>query len=622
EGRGYVLRRILRRAARHGRLLGRMEPFLAETAAVVIEIMRDAYPYLVERRDAILGTIVREEAQFARTLETGTVHLEEALIPLTGEERVVGRQADHLPPDAPTLAGDVAFRLHDTYGFPIDLTVELAAEYGVRVDRAGFEDALAEQRARSRSGKRADLARHAELTALYDAIAQRTGDTTFLGYQTTTTETRVAAILRDGTEYAELEARPEIELRAEAAAQAELVLAETPFYAESGGQIGDRGSIRDAESGTVLFTVEDTQRPTGGLVVHRGKLHGMLRVGQAVIAEVDAERRARTMRNHTGTHLLHRALRNAVGEQARQAGSLVTPDYLRFDYPADRPLSGDERSAIEHEIRTIVRDDRPVTAAETSMREAIELGADAFFDEKYGETVRTVAVQDYSRELCGGTHCRATGQIGGFLITAERSIGSGMRRIEALTGEAAEQLVSDRLATLDALTQRLGATSPEAATERVVELQARVRGLEQRIKAGAAGGPTRPADLATSAEALDGTRFLAYSAPFGSMEELKAYARDLRGVLGEGVIALALEAEEPQLFVTVSADLVQRGVSAGDLVQSGAPVFEGRGGGRPEMAQARGRRRDRLPSALEAIRLALAETLGAQGTDADAPRTT
>jgi alanyl-tRNA synthetase len=255
------------------------------------------------------------------------------------------------------------------------------------------------------------------------------------------------------------------------------------------------------------------------------------------------------------------------------------------------------------------------------LREAIELGADAFFDEKYGETVRTIAVQDYSRELCGGTHCRATGQIGGFFVTAERSVGSGMRRIEAVTGEAAEQLVAEAFATLDAVARKLGATSPEAVPERIAELQARLRELEQRVRAGVAGGLIRPAELATSAEALDGTRFMAYSAPFGSMDELKAYARDLRGVLGEGVIALALEAEEPQLFVTVSPDLVQRGVSAGDLVQSGAPVLEGRGGGRPEMAQARGRRRDRVPSALAAIRLALTETLGMQEGDADTRRT-
>jgi alanyl-tRNA synthetase len=620
EGRGYVLRRIIRRAVRHGRLLGRREPFLAETAKVVIETMGDAYPILVERRDVILGTITREEGAFARTLDAGTVQLEEALIPVTGAERTVGRSFEHLAADAPVLPGHVAFRLHDTYGFPIDLTVELAGEYGVRVDRPGFEVALAEQRERSRSGKKADLARQAELMALYDSIVRQSGDTTFIGYETTATGAKVVAILRDGTEYQELEAKPEIELRTQAAAEAELVLDRTPFYPEGGGQVGDHGVITDAPGGAPLFTVEDTQRPVSGLIVHRGKLHGRVATGQAVLAEVDAALRERTMRNHTGTHLLHRALRNTVGEGARQAGSLVTPDYLRFDYPFDRPLSDEDKRDIEREVRRVIREDRPVTVEHMSMAEAIAAGADAFFDEKYGERVRTVRVEGYSHELCGGTHCHASGQVGGFLITGERSIGSGMRRVEALTGEAADQLVEERMALLARAAGAAGAKTADALPDRVTELQARVRDLEKRLRAGGrAGGPLRPAELVRSAESVDGTRFLAYAASFESMEQLKAYARDLRGVLGDGVIALALEAEQPQLFVTVSDDLVARGVSAGQLVSAGAPVMEGKGGGRPEMAQARGARRDRVPSALEAIREALARSL--EGADEMSPET-
>ena len=617
EGRGYVLRRIIRRAVRHGRLLGRREPFLAQTAQVVIESMRAAYPIVGERRESILGTITREETQFARTLDAGTVHLEEALIPLTSAEREVGRRAEDLPGDAPTLSGETAFRLHDTYGFPIDLTIELAAEYGVRVDRFGFDEALAEQRDRSRSGKKADLARQAGRTSLYDGIARRVGDTSFLGYEMTSSEVRVLAILRDATEYDELEAKPEIELRADAAAEAELVLDATPFYGEGGGQVGDQGVIRASVDGEPLFTVTDTQRPVGGLIVHRGLLHGRVAVGQTVLAEVDPARRASTMRNHTGTHVLHRALRNTVGEAARQAGSLVTPDYLRFDYPGDRALTDEEKRAIEAEVRRVIREDKEVQPRFMSMAEAVAAGADAFFDEKYGEQVRVVFVDGYSRELCGGTHCRATGQIGGFHITAERSIGSGMRRIEAVTGEAAEHLVEERFSTLERATAAAGARTAEALPDRVVELQTRVKDLEKRLRAGdVAGGPVRPGELVASAVSVDGVRYVPYAAPFASMEHLKGYAKDLRSALGSGVIALALEADQPQLFVTVSDDLVQRGVSAGVLVQSGAPVIEGRGGGRPEMAQARGRRRDRLPSALEAIRQALAEQLG---TDLDPP---
>src|SRR4029079_6274706 len=422
EGRGYVLRRILRRAVRHGRLVGRREPFMADTASVVIDVMSDAYPYLIEKRDRILSTIAREGAQFARTLDAGTVQLGEALIPLTSAEAVIGRRPEDLPADAPKLPGDIAFRLHDTYGFPVDLTAELAAEYGVAIDRVGFDGALSEQRERSRSGKKAELAKHAELTSLYSTLQSRVGDTEFLGYETTTAEGRVVAIIRDGMEFDELTGHGE----------AEVVFDRTPFYAEGGGQVGDQGTIREPGGGSELFAVEDTQKPVGGLIVHRGTLHGRLKVGETIEGVVDAERRAHTMRKHTGTHLLHRALRNVVGDTARQAGSLVDPAYLRFDYPFDRALTDDEKRAIEDEVRAIVRAHRPLTVEYLPRAEAIERGADAFFDEKYGETVRTVRVKDYSFELCGGTHCRATGQIGSFVITAERSIASGQRRRAAV----------------------------------------------------------------------------------------------------------------------------------------------------------------------------------------------
>ncbi len=610
EGRGYVLRRILRRAVRHGRLLGRREPFLAELATVVIELMATAYPHLAERRDEILGAIVREEAQFARTLDAGTVQLEEALIPLTSAERVVGRRPEDLPADAPTLAGDIAFRLHDTYGFPIDLTIELAAEYGVGVDRAGFDTALAEQRERSRSGTKAELTRHAESTALYQAIQGRRGDTTFLGYDTTTVDdAEVVAILRDGLEFEELAAVGDAAGSAAAGAQAEIVLDRTPFYAEGGGQVGDRGTL--SLGGEVVFEVADTQRPLGGLIVHRGILRGGLAVGQRVVAEVDPERRARTMRNHTGTHLLHRALRNVVGDRARQAGSLVTPDALRFDFPLDRGLTEAEQRAIEADVRRVIREDRPVTPSFTSMREAVEAGADAFFDEKYGETVRTVRVEGYSHELCGGTHCRATGQIGAFVIVGEKSIGSGMRRIEALTGDGADGYLADRLATLERATETAGAISIDALPERIAALQDELREARRRLKAGAAGDLPKPAELAGRAvEPAPGVRLIAYAGPYASIDALKSAAKDLRGLVPSGVLALGLDADEPQVFVTVSDDLVGRGIAAGDLVRTAAGHIDGKGGGRPEMAQGKGTRRDGLPAALEAIAAALGATNG------------
>jgi alanyl-tRNA synthetase len=614
DGRGYIFRKLLRRAVRHGRLLGRQEPFLADLSGVVVDTMKVAYPFLEEWREQIYSVIAAEERQFARTLDAGVVQFEEALIPLTDAERVVGRREEELSPDAPVLPGDVAFRLHDTYGFPIDLTVELAAEYGVRVDREGFEFALAEQRERSRGGRKADMAGQTEMQQLYAQVATNAGDTRFVGYETTHAQGKVVAILRDGIEYDTLEAKAEAELRAPAQAQAEIVLDGTPFYAEGGGQVGDRGALK-TDDGTVIFTVEDTQKPVPGLIVHRGRLHGKVAVGQTLTADVDAERRARTMRNHTGTHLLHRALRNTIGDQARQAGSLVTPDYLRFDYHGDRALTDEEKRTIEAEVRGVVRDNRTVTPRYMSMADAIKEGADAFFDEKYGEQVRVVFVDGFSRELCGGTHASATGQIGGFVITGERSVGSGMRRIEALTGDAADAYFDSRVALLDQATEAAGARNQEALVDRVREMQERNKDLERRLRSGGSG--RQPADLARSALPVDGTKFVSYSSEFDSMKDLQSFARALRAELGDGVIALGLESDEPQLFVTVSDDLVTRGVSAGALVNEGAPVFDGRGGGRAEMAQARGTRRDRLPSALSAIREGLEQMLRDESRSGD-----
>jgi alanyl-tRNA synthetase len=592
EGRGYVLRRILRRAVRHGRLLGRREPFLGAMADVVIDVMGEAYPHIVERRDEIVAAIEREEAQFARTLDAGTKLLEEELAGLGTGERVVGRRAEDLPPDGPHLDGAVAFRLNDTFGFPYDLTVELAAEYGVAVDRAGFDAALQEQRDRSRAGTKADLTKQAEAVALYGAIQARAGDSEFLGYETTEADGRVVAIVRDGMEFDELTGQ----------GAAEVVLDRTPFYAEGGGQVGDHGEIREAGGGSALFTVDDTQKPVGGLIVHRGVLHGRLRVGETVSAVVDAERRAHTMRNHTGTHLLHRALRNVVGDAARQAGSLVTPEGLRFDFPFDRSLSDDELRRIESEVRRIVREDRTVTPSYMTMQEAIDAGADAFFDEKYGETVRTVRVDGYSHELCGGTHARATGQIGGFVITGEKSIGSGMRRIEALTGAGADAWHDRRVATLEAATEAAGAQSPDVLAERIRQLQDELRETKRRLKAGGGAGLPKPGELtARAAEVAPGIRLISFAGPYDSIDALKGAARDLRGSFPSGVIALGLDADEPQVFVTVSDDLVAKGVSAGDLVREAVAAIDGRGGGRPEMAQGKGNRREGLEDALASV---------------------
>jgi len=329
-------------------------------------------------------------------------------------------------------------------------------------------------------------------------------------------------------------------------------------------------------------------------------------VGVRVEAVVDAERRARTMRNHTATHLLHRALRNVVGPGARQAGSLVHPDHLRFDYPGDRAITAEERRRIEDEVRRVIREDRPVTVELLDMHEAIARGADAFFDEKYGETVRTIRVQDYSFELCGGTHCRASGQIGGFVITAERSIGSGMRRIEAMTGDGADAWTRSRAELLDVVADRVGAQSPEAIADRFAVLENELREARRRLREGGGTRLPKPGELAARAEEVSpGVRLVAVAGPWPSIEELKGAAKDVRGILGSGVVALALDGDEPQLFVTVSDDLVARGIAAGTLVREAVAHLDGKGGGRPEMAQGKGSRREGIAAALASVRAAL-----------------
>jgi alanyl-tRNA synthetase len=313
------------------------------------------------------------------------------------------------------------------------------------------------------------------------------------------------------------------------------------------------------------------------------------------------------MRNHTGTHLLHRAIRNVVGPGAKQAGSLVAPGYLRFDYPLDRPLTLDERRAIEAEVRGVVREDLPVTVAYMPYQEAIEGGADAFFDEKYTETVRTVRVEGYpSFELCGGTHCRASGQIGSFVITSDRSIGSGMRRIEALTGDAADAWFEAHREVLDRAAGTAGVQTPDSLPSRIDELQARIKELEKRLRAGAAGGVPRAQDAARAATHIGDVPVVAMAAPFAGMDELKAYAKDVRSALGSGIIALVLDDDAPQVWVTVSDDLVARGLSAADLVTAAMGPLDGRGGGRPGMAQGKGERREGIGAALDAIRARVA----------------
>jgi alanyl-tRNA synthetase len=560
EGPGYVLRRIMRRAVRHGRLLGIERPFLRETASVVVDIMGDAYPHVAERRDAILDAIEAEEEKFARTLEAGSARLAELVA--TGG----------------VISGADAFRLHDTFGFPIDLTVEIAAERGVAVDRAGFDAAMAEQRERSRGERRGVLKLEPEVAALRSE---------FIGYpnETSADDVRVLAVV-PGEPVA-------------------VVLDRTPFYAEGGGQVGDRGVLVGVNG---RLRVSDVQRG-GEAIVHLGELDGTLDVGDAVRAEVDAERRWAAARNHTGTHLLHRALRDVLGEGAKQAGSWVGPEALRFDFPATSPTPREALNEVERIVNAQIRRDAPVRPTQMPIDDARALGADMFFGEKYvPESVRVVQVDGYSKELCGGTHVASTGQIGQFVILGESSIGAGLRRIEAVTGEAATELVIARLDALRAAAQLLG-DREENVPQRIEGLQARLREAERAAKAPRSPGAGR----LDAAAALKGGRqagnatVVIESFPGADASSLRALADDLRGMTGRFVLVAAGGGNgTPSLLVAASKDLAGEGFDASAVVRQAAPLIGGGGGGRADLAQAGGRDAGRLDEALrEAGRLAL-----------------
>ncbi len=564
EGAGYVLRRIMRRAVRHGRLMGIERPFLAETVGVVIDLMGDAYPHLVANRSRVLAEVSAEEAKFARTLVAGSERLAQ-LVEASGEGGTIG--------------GEEAFRLHDTFGFPIDLTIEIAAERGVAVDRAGFDEAMAVQRERSRGTRRGGFTADAAISEL---------SSEFVGYpnETDAEGLRVLHVAEadDG--------------------RSAVVLDRTPFYAEGGGQIGDRGTLEGPRGS---LAVEDTQR-AGDAIVHLGTLSGELGPGETVSARVDAERRWGAARNHTGTHLLHRALRDVLGEQAKQAGSYVAPEGLRFDFPASSATPPEALREVERIVNEQIRRDAPVIPVQMSMADAQALGADMFFGEKYlPESVRVVRVDGYSKELCGGTHVAATGQIGQLRITGESSIGAGLRRIEAVTGAAAEELVERRLDALHRAAQLVG-DREENVPERIEALVTRLREAEKAARAPKAGTARLDAAAALhNAQQAGETKVIVERYEGADAAALRGLADDVRAQTGRFVAVAAGSSDgRPALLVAASRDLASEGFDAGAIIREAAPIIGGGGGGRPDLAQAGGKDGSRLDEALrEAARLAL-----------------
>ncbi|MAG36362.1 MAG: alanine--tRNA ligase, partial [Dehalococcoidia bacterium] len=566
-GRGYVVRRLIRRAVRHSRLLGSEASITGPVVAATLDRMAEHYPHLEQKRAPIERVTDDEEAQFGRTLDAGTELLEVELDTLKDHGETV-------------LPGDTAFRLFDTFGFPLPLTEEIAAGQGVEVDTAGFEQRMAEQRERGRAAQQFQQWEGTTLPAV---------EVTFEGY---------ASTLIDSAEVLWLEQDGEPVATAEAGAPAMVVLDRTPFYAEGGGQVADRGAITGPNG---HFSVRDVQRPAGEVSVHIGDVaEGYLAVGERVSAQVDHERRADTARNHSATHLLHAALRAELGEHVQQSGSLVAPDRLRFDFSHRQALGPEEQREIERRVNAAIRANVPVEPSLMPLQEALAGGALALFDERYGEEARVVQIGDLSRELCGGTHATQTGDIGSFTLTSEGSIGSGLRRVEAVTGAAAEALAGNTRATLETLSRTLGVPLPEVVG-RVQQLQEEL--AEARRQLAAASRQSDQSGLESAlkdAVAVNGTHVLATEVPAADMRALRETGDWLRDHLpGPATLILGTtQPERPQLVVVVPRELVDKGLHAGALLREVADAMGARGGGRPDMAQGGGGDPSRLAAAL------------------------
>ncbi|MCL4716558.1 MAG: alanine--tRNA ligase [Hyphomonadaceae bacterium] len=593
EGRGYVLRRIMRRAMRHAHILGAKEPLMHRLAPTLIAEMGEAFPELKRAAPVIEAQLFEEEERFRRTLGNGLRLLEDELATLKK-----GRK----------LAGETAFKLYDTFGFPLDLTQDILRGRGLEVDAAGFDAAMERQREQGRqSWQGGDSADNA---AIWHSILERTRGNEFLGYGAEAGEGKLAAIVAQGAEQHELRQ----------GVQAALVFDRTPFYAESGGQAGDHGVIKFANGAE--FVVEDTQKQAGALHAHIGRLaEGAVTVGETARLEIDHERRAKIRANHSATHLLHAALRNVLGPHVTQKGSLVEADYFRFDFSHGAPMSADEIGRVEDEVNAVIRQNAEGVIKEMAPAKAIEEGALALFGEKYGDTVRVLRLGDalagggkpYSVELCGGTHVKRTGDIAVFAILSEGGVAAGVRRIEAATGAAALAHLKAQAGLAKAIAANL--KSPVAdVTDRVAQLAEERRRLERELSeakkklALAGGGKAAPA----GPEQVAGVAVLARVLEGVPAKELRGLVDEGKKSIGSGVIAyVGVEDGKAALAVGVTEDLKGK-VNAVDLVKAGVAAVGGQGGGgRPDMAQGGGPNGGEAAKALDAIRTALQGALAA-----------
>ncbi|HET9148953.1 MAG TPA: alanine--tRNA ligase, partial [Alphaproteobacteria bacterium] len=599
EGRGYVLRRILRRAMRHAHMLGVREPLLNRLVPTLVAEMGPAFPELVRAQALVTETLKLEESRFLRTLERGLKLLEEETAKLA---------------KGAALPGEVAFKLYDTYGFPLDLTQDALKPQGRAVEVAGFDTAMARQREEARKAWAGSG--DAATEKVWFEVREKTGATEFLGYEAEMAEGKVAAIVVAGKPVEEIEAGTE----------AIVVCNQTPFYGESGGQTGDTGELfthGQAHEEGAEFAVVDTQKKLGDLFLHIGRLGtGTLKVGDIVEMRVDRARRARIRANHSATHLLHAALRHRLGEHVTQKGSLVAPDRLRFDISQPKPLTADDVRAVEEEVNAAVRANKAAVTRLMSPEDAVKEGAMALFGEKYGDEVRVVSLgghegggetpddEPLSVELCGGTHVRRTGDIGAFRIVSESALASGIRRIEAVTGAGADAYDAQRAALVTETASTLKIAPADLPT-RVAQLAEERRKLEREVaelrkKLALSGGGAAVATEAPE-RIVAGVKLVARTLDGVAARDLKGMADEFKTKIGSGVVALVATADgKASLVVAVTPDLTSR-ISAVDLVKIGSEALGGKGGGgRPDMAQAGGPDGAKAADALAAIEKALA----------------
>ena len=576
EGRGYVIRRLIRRAARYGRKLGFEEPFLYNLVDTTADVVKGVAPELNEQLAHVKNVIESEEQSFLKTLEQGLNILEEMLVDLKAEDKEV-------------LSGENAFRLYDTYGFPLDLTQDIAAEEGIKVDEEGFNKEMEAQRRRAREAREETSFSSGEIDKLYASFKDDLKEEEFTGYHSLTVDTEVVGIVKDNTIVSKLEEGE----------SGNLILAQTPFYAESGGQLGDKGVIKnDSFEAEVADTFNRADIPVHEVKVESGEIN----VSDQVKAVVYDDRRKATARHHSATHLLHKALKEVLGDHVNQSGSLVAPDRLRFDFTHFAALSDNEIEEIEKRVNHAVMENYQVETQVKKLEEAKAMGATALFGEKYDKEVRVVQMGDFSMELCGGTHVDATGDIGAFKIISESGIAAGVRRIEAVTGEFALDYFNSKLNILNKTAAELK-TDPDNLYNRVQQLQENRKELEkelERLKQKLAG--SKKDDLIDQVKEVAGVNVLTAELSELDSQGLRNLTDQLKDKLDSAVMVLASKGEDKVIFVaSVTDDLVEKGFNAGQIISKVAQIAGGGGGGRPDMAQAGGSRPEKTSEALAEV---------------------